>query len=62
MAPLIVVAEIAVPALIGALASILAGHRHVQRLREMTGDDSTLTNILSGNVFRRASADDRKAA
>lgn len=62
MAPLIIVAEIAAPALIGALAAIIAGHRHVQRLREMTGDDSALTNVLSGNVFRRAPADEREAA
>lgn len=62
MAPLIIVVEIAAPALIGALVAIIAGHRHVQRLRDMTGDDSALTNVLSGNVFRRARAEDRKAA
>ena len=63
MGPFVIIAEIAIPALAGAVAAIVAGHRHVRRLREMTGDDSTLTNVLSGEVFRRHSgAREREAA
>jgi hypothetical protein len=44
---------VAVPALIGAGLAFALGHRQVRELREKTGDDSAITNVLSGEVFRR---------
>lgn len=38
---------------IGALASILVGASQVKLLRQKTGDDSTLTSVLSGEFLHR---------
>jgi hypothetical protein len=44
---------VALPALIGGALAYALGHRQVRVLREKTGDDSVLTNVLSGEAFRR---------
>ncbi len=51
----------ALPALIGAVSAFV-GARSVRRLRESTGDDSALTNVLSGEVFRHHDSSNQKAA
>lgn len=43
---------VAGPALFGAITAIAFGHRQVRALREKTGDDSALTNVLSGEFLR----------
>ena len=53
---------VAVPAVIGAVLAYALGHRQVRVLREKTGDDSALTNILSGEAFRRHTRNEREAA
>ncbi len=47
------VAAFGAPAMLGVLSAVV-GRKSVQSLREQTGDDSTLTRILSGAAFLRA--------
>lgn len=51
--PLMNILAFVVPALVGAIAAIGLGYRQVRSLREMTGDDSQLTNVMSGEFLRR---------
>ena len=50
-----------VPALLGAVAGIVFGHRQVRVLRQKTGDDSAITHVLSGD-FLHPDEERRKAA
>lgn len=59
--PIVNIVALAVPALFGALAGVIFGHRQVRALREKTGDDSTITTVLSGD-FLRAQEARKKAA
>jgi hypothetical protein len=49
---LIDILAVSVPALFGAVSAVLFGHRQVRALREKTGDDSSLTKVLSGEFLR----------
>lgn len=59
--PLLGIAALVVPALLGIVGGAVLGHRQVRALREATGDQSQLTNVLSGE-FLRSREDHRKAA
>ena len=42
----------AAPAVLGVAVAYVAGHRSVRGLRKKVGDNSLLTHVLSGDIFR----------